>query len=95
MTSTAKAEPDPAGKSRIREPAAALLVSDDICRLATSRFVTGENQTGLADLIRYMQFREGRMPCFCETWSAPCAIGVCPFASACTSHLRIRAAVRH
>jgi hypothetical protein len=71
------------------------MVSDDIRRLAKALGVTNVKQTSLGDLIRTIQFQEGHMPCFSETWSAPCGIEDCPFADVCTSHLPIRAAIRH
>jgi hypothetical protein len=71
------------------------MLADDIRRLATALDVDDIDRMSPGELIRAIQFQEGHMPCFCEAWSAPCGIGDCPFASACSSHLRIRAMTTH
>jgi hypothetical protein len=71
------------------------MVADDIRRLAKALEVDVNDRMSAGEVIRSIQFQEGHMPCFCEAWSAPCGIEDCPFATACSSHLHIRATIRH
>lgn len=66
------------------------MVSDDIRRLAEALGVADSQEKSVHELIRTIQNQEGQMPCFSETWSAPCRIESCPFSGACHSFLRHR-----
>ena len=72
-----------------------MMLPDDIQLLAETLCNGGMARMDLHELIRNIQFHTGHMPCYCETWSAPCGIDDCLFSAACTSHLRIRITVRH
>lgn len=65
---------------------------EEIRRLATALGIKGAEKMDVRDLIHSVQFQEGHMPCFSETWSTPCMIEDCPFAEVCRSYLRSRTA---
>ena len=66
------------------------MVSDDLRRLAKALGIADSKDKSVHDLIRSIQYEEGKMPCFSETWSAPCRIECCPFSDVCHSYLRHR-----
>lgn len=66
------------------------MISDDIRRLAKALGVANSQEKSVLELIRSIQYLEGQMPCFSETWSAPCRIESCPFSDACHSYLQYR-----
>jgi hypothetical protein len=72
-----------------------MMLPDDIQLLAETLRNDGMAQMDLHELIRSIQFQQGRMPCYSEPWSAPCRVDDCPFSAVCTSHLRVMSVVRH
>lgn len=69
------------------------MVPDDIRRLAKALGIADSQDKSVHELIRSIRHQEGQMPCFCETWSAPCRINSCPFSDACRSYLHHRGMV--
>jgi len=63
-----------------------MMVIQDIRRLAIAVGVPQANQKDTRELICSIQNQEGHMPCFSESWSAPCLIDDCPLAEACSSN---------
>jgi len=69
------------------------MVSDDLRRLAKALGIADSQDKSVHELIRSIQYQEGKMPCFSETWSAPCRIKSCPFSDVCHSYLRHRGTI--
>lgn len=67
----------------------------EIRRLAHALGIPKVDQMAVAELIKSIQFEVGLVPCFSEAWSSPCRVGECPFSSACSSNMHIRAATKH
>lgn len=61
------------------------MIAKEIQRLAAALGMDNPSRLNTAEMIRYIQFQEGDMPCFSQSWSAPCRIADCPMCRKCTS----------